>query len=256
MLAFALRADGWYLRSDIIWHKPNPMPESVTDRPTKAHEYLFLMSKSERYYYDQEAILEPVSEATQSRLAQNIQAQIGSTRAHAGDKTNGNMKAVGRKASGTPRNDGSRWNENNGRGFVSRRPKAWDNDMGSNRTLVAGLARKLDGDKIHGNMPGRSDGGAACNKPDQTERNKRTVWTVNTQSFSEADFATFPEELIKPCILAGCPAGGTVLDPFGGSGATALVARANGCKAILIELNPEYIEIAKRRLAQEHLEFV
>jgi DNA modification methylase len=86
-------------------------------------------------------------------------------------------------------------------------------------------------------------------------RNKRSVWTVATQPFPEAHFATFPEELIKPCILAGCPAGGTVLDPFGGSGTTALVARANGCKAILIELNPEYIEIAKRRLAQEHLEF-
>lgn len=86
-------------------------------------------------------------------------------------------------------------------------------------------------------------------------RNKRDVWTVSPQPFAEAHFATFPEELIKPCILAGCPAGGTVLDPFGGSGTTGLVARANGCKAILIELNPDYIKIAERRLAQEHLEF-
>jgi DNA modification methylase len=228
MLAFALRADGWWLRRDIIWHKPNPMPESVTDRCTTAHEYLFHLSKKERYFYNQDAVLEPVSANTHARLAQNIEKQIGSERANGGQKTNGNMKAVG------------------------RRPKAWDNDMGSNRTLIGGYGRKLaePGSGIRSN---ESFSNAVCCQV--TDRNKRSVWTVNTQSFSEAHFATFPEELIRPCILAGCPAGGTVLDPFFGSGTTGLVARANGCKCIGIELNPEYIRIAERRLAQEHLEF-
>lgn len=204
MLAFALRADGWYLRSDIIWSKPNPMPESVTDRPTKAHEYIFLLSKSERYFYDASAIAEAVSPASLKRWDQEIDSQIGSDRVPG--KTNGNMRAVG-------------------------------------------------GPRVHGNIAGRSDGGAACNKPDQFTRNKRTVWEVATQPFPEAHFATFPEELIKPCILAGCPAGGTVLDPFIGSGTTGLVARENHCRAIGIELNAEYIEIAKRRLAQDVLQF-
>ena len=206
MLAFALRADGWYLRSDIIWSKPNPMPESVTDRPTKAHEYIFLLSKREKYYYDQEAILESVSENTHMRLSQNLAAQIGSYRANGGWKTNGPMKAVGRKAAAGVG------------GFVKH-----------NASFDASVCLPV------------------------SERNKRTVWTVPTQSFSEAHFATFPEELIRPCILAGCPAGGTVLDPFMGSGTTGVVAQMNGCKAIGIELNGEYIEIAKRRLAQHIL---
>ena len=228
MLAFALRSDGWYLRCDIIWHKPNPMPESVTDRPTRAHEYLFLLSKSHRYYYHQEAIAEPVSQATHARLSQNVQAQIGSARANGGAKTNGNMKAVG------------------------HRPKAWDNDMGSNQTLVAGHPRKL-AESGSGAKNNSSFDAAMAIMPEK--RNKRSVWTINTQSFFDGHFATFPEDLIKPCILAGCPAGGTVLDPFFGSGTTGLVARANDCRCIGIELNPGYIEIARRRLAQDVLEF-
>ena len=204
MLAFALRADGWYLRCDIIWSKPNPMPESVTDRPTKSHEYIFLLSKSEKYFYNQDAILEPVSPNTHARLSQNLAAQIGSHRANGGGKTNGPMKAVSRKAR-----------------------------FGGNEKQNASYDQ------------------AVCLPV--TERNKRSVWTVNTQSFSEAHFATFPEELIKPCILAGCPEGGIVLDPFLGSGTTALVARHNQCHAIGIELSEDYIEIAKRRLAQQVL---
>jgi DNA modification methylase len=174
-VAFALQADGWYLRQDIIWHKPNPMPESVQDRCTKAHEYIFLLSKSPKYYYDNEAIKEDSAESSKDRLNQDIKNQKGSSRVPG--KTNGIMNAVG-------------------------------------------------GEK----------------------RNKRSVWVVATQSYSEAHFATYPPELIKPCILAGCPEGGTVLDPFGGSGTTAQVASNLNRNAILCELNPEYVEISKGRL--------
>ena len=174
-VAFALQADGWYLRQDIIWHKPNPMPESVTDRCTKAHEYIFLLSKSAKYYYDYEAIKEDSTESSKDRLKQNIKNQKGSSRVPG--KTNGAMNAVGSE-----------------------------------------------------------------------KRNKRSVWSVVTQPYSEAHFATYPPELIKPCILAGCPEGGTVLDPFGGSGTTAQVASNLNRNAILCELNPEYVEIAKGRL--------
>jgi DNA modification methylase len=175
-VAFALQSDGWYLRQDIIWHKPNPMPESVTDRCTKAHEYIFLLSKSARYFYDAEAIKEPSASSSIARLSQpNLESQVGSARVPG--KTNGNMKAVG------------------------------------------------------GEM-----------------RNPRSVWTVNTQPYKGAHFATFPLNLIRPCILAGCPAGGTVLDPFGGSGTTGQVAMEEGRKSILCELNPEYVQLMNQRL--------
>jgi DNA modification methylase len=199
-VALALQADGWWLRSDIIWHKPNPMPESVTDRPTSAHEHVFLLAKSERYYFDQEAVLEPVSPNTHARLSQDVQNQIGSARAHAGGKTNGNMKAVGRKMA----EPGS--------------------GVKNNSSMDAALAI----------MP--------------SARNIRNVWTVATQPFSEAHFATFPPALIEPCIKAGCPEGGTVLDPFGGAGTTGLVADRLKRNAILIELNPEYAAMAERRI--------
>ena len=197
-VAFALQEAGWYLRSDIIWHKPNPMPESVTDRPTKAHEYLFLLTKSERYFYDQEAILDPVSDNTHARLSQNVQAQIGSARANGGGKANGNMKAVGRKF------DPSAGNKNN-------------------PSFDAAMAIMPD------------------------KRNKRSVWTVPTQSYSGAHFATFPPDLIKPCILAGSRPGDVVLDPFGGSGTTGQVAIELGRRPILIELNPEYAKLIEKR---------
>ena len=180
-VALALRADGWYLRQDIIWHKPNPMPESVTDRCTKAHEYIFLLSKSPQYYFDHEAIKEPVANSSISRLSQNnLPNQLGSDRVPF--KTNGTMKAVG-----------------------------------------------------------------------NTEiRNKRSVWTITTKPFKGAHFATFPPDLIEPCILAGCPEGGTVLDPFGGAGTTGLVASRHGRNAILCELNPEYAELAKNRISDDN----
>lgn len=176
-VAFALQADGWYLRQDIIWHKPNPMPESVRDRCTKAHEYVFLLSKGPRYYFDGDAIKEPVAESSAARLAQpTLAQQAGSARVPG--KTNGNMKAVG-----------------NGE-----------------------------------------------------TRNRRSVWTVTTKPFKGAHFATFPPDLIEPCILAGCPVGGTVLDPFGGSGTTAGVALKHGRNAILCELNPKYAALAPERV--------
>lgn len=209
-VAFALQADGWYLRQDIIWAKPNPMPESVTDRCTKAHEYLFLLSKGPRYYFDHEAIKEPVAASTVARLSQNVEAQAGSDRVPG--KTNGPMKAVRSKAN----------------------------------------SFKREGSKREQAIPGQSVG---THRPDRAEseydldtRNKRSVWTVATRPFKGAHFATFPPALIEPCILAGCPEGGMVLDPFGGAGTTGLVATQSGRDAVLCELNPEYAAMARERI--------
>jgi DNA modification methylase len=167
-VAFALQSDGWYLRQDIIWHKPNPMPESVTDRCTKSHEYIFLLSKEPNYYFDSEAIKEPANFAGKGR---GISKNIG--------------------------------------------------------------------------LDGITDFGG---KKKYDERNKRSVWTVNTRSYKEAHFATFPTELITPCVIAGCPKSGIILDPFGGSGTTGQVAIENGRNAILLELNPEYVKLAEQRI--------
>lgn len=206
-VAFALQADGWYLRSDIIWSKPNPMPESVTDRPTKAHEYVFLLTKSARYCYDAEAITEPVSPNTNARVSQNLAAQIGSHRANGGSKTNGPMKAVVRGKTVEP-----------GQGI-------------KNNTSMAGAL----------SMP-------------VLRRNARTVWEIPTQPYSGAHFATFPRELPKRCIRAGCPVDGVVLDPFAGSGTTLAVARDLGRKSIGIELNSEYVRLIEKRCGQLALE--
>jgi DNA modification methylase len=170
MVAFALQADGWYLRSDIIWHKPNPMPESVTDRPTKAHEYVFLLTKRERYFYDAKAIQET------SIVSAGRTMRFGSP-----------------KQEGTLRKD-------------------------------IGRARTDDG-----------------------TRNARTVWTIATQPYSGAHFATFPAALVERCVLAGSKPGDRVLDPFGGSGTTARVALSLGRKAVSTELNPAYLALAKER---------
>jgi len=177
MLAFALRADGWYLRSDIIWAKPNPMPESVRDRCTKSHEYLFLLSKSARYWYDADAIREASIHA-------------GRVIDYDGNQKNNTVDPV------------------------------------LQRTRINTTTTVLD------------------------TRNKRDVWTIATEPYPEAHFAVFPEKLVEPCILAGCPEGGTVLDPFAGSGTTLAVAKRLCRRAIGIELNPEYIELAKHRVSQ------
>lgn len=250
MLAFALRADGWYLRQDIIWHKPNPMPESVYDRCTKAHEYIFLLSKSSKYYYDYEAIMEPVSPGTHARLSQNIEAQVGSARANDGKRPNGNMKAVGnnhQKNYKQPTN----WDTEPGHhgSFVrdpGRNPRPADN-KGGNQGTEKGIpyTRKLE-QPGSGTKSNTSFDEAMAVMPEN--RNKRSVWTVVTQGFKEAHFATFPERLIQPCILAGAPVDGIVLDPFMGSGTTALVSRKLNRNYVGFELNPEYITIAEKRL--------
>lgn len=227
-VAFALQADGWYLRQDIIWSKPNPMPESVTDRCTKSHEYIFLLSKSAKYYYDAAAIAEPVTQSSIDRLSQpNLEQQAGSNRVPG--KTNGPMKAVG---AGRKSWKGSAFHD------------------GKNAENHPNVGRNRESPFIHGNRPGRDDEGRACNNPEQETRNKRSVWTVTTQPYKEAHFATFPPALIRPCILAGCPVGGTVLDPFGGSGTTGEVAEMEGRNSILIELNPKYVKLAEKRTAQ------
>ena len=172
-VAFALQADGWYLRQDIIWHKPNPMPESVRDRCTKAHEYVFLLSKGPRYYFDSEVIKEPGVIPAGTKGAKGSAARAAQS------------------------------------GVNSRPPEY----------------------KVYDGM-----------------RNRRSVWTVTTKPFKGAHFATFPPDLIEPCILAGCPPGGTVLDPFGGSGTTAGVALKHGRNAILCELNPDYAALVKARV--------
>jgi DNA modification methylase len=180
-VVFALQADGWWLRSDIIWHKPNPMPESVTDRPTKAHEYMFLLSKSADYYYDADAIRE-----SHVRL----------------------------------------WDESNA------------GSMSSGRFDLA-----------HGEKRPRAERGYPL--PNPLGRNKRSVWTIPTQPYKGAHFATFPEKLVEPCILAGSKKGDMVLDPFAGSGTTLAVAQRLGRRAIGIELNPNYVKLIQERCAQK-----
>ena len=211
MLAFALRADGWYLRQDIIWSKPNPMPESVRDRCTKAHEYIFMLSKGPRYHYDADAIKNPPSEALLQQVRDGYARQ--DTKPF---QIGGAQSASGTKA-----------------------------------RIIAGARARVDKQRGHGRRhDGFNDRWDAMSREEQMAlgSNKRSVWEVATQPFSEAHFAIYPPALIEPCILAGCPKGGTVLDPFGGAGTTGLVADRLGRDAILIELNPEYAEIAERRL--------
>lgn len=218
-VAFALQADGWYLRQDIIWSKPNPMPESIRDRCTKAHEYLFLLSKSPRYYYDIDAIKEPVAASSIARLSQNVDGQAGSDRVPG--KTNGAMKAVGRRAAGNKTHKQTAAYE------------AGDERLRTKAGLVSFAERERA--KVEaGDLIGT--------------RNKRSVWTVPTMPFREAHFATFPERLIEPCILAGSRTGDTVLDPFMGAGTTAVVSERLGRQWVGCELNPEYAAIAQRRL--------
>lgn len=290
-LAIALQDWGWWVRSEIIWHKPNPMPESVTDRPAGSHEKIFLLSRSPKYFYDADAVREPPTDSTNQRLSQDVENQKGSTRAHAGGKTNGNMKAVSKK--------GTFKRENSKRSVAHH-----GQSMGTHRD------DREDIDYCTGS------------------RNLRNIWTVATKPFSEAHFATFPPDLIVPCIKAGtseagvCPECGapwkrqtekglaptskaaktfvvderdenadkndqganrqkyghklgyistvktlgfeqqckcvtrdpipaTVLDLFGGAGTTGLVADRLGRDAILIELNPEYSEIARKRIGDD-----
>jgi DNA modification methylase len=243
-VAFALQADGWWLRSDIIWAKPNPMPESVTDRPTKAHEYLFLLTKSDRYYYDQDAIKEPCKDSSVSRLGQDIEGQLGSDRVPG--KTNGRMKAVkfgGNKLCPDTRlQSGKEWVPKpcgkNSRMFQDRYP-SHSSDR-KHRTFDPTIGGSGNG------LLGHS-GNSKADGTTYLMANKKTVWTVPTVGYKEAHFATFPPDLILPCILAGTKCGDTVLDPFAGSGTTGEVALKRGRKAVLIELNPNYVQMIEKR---------
>ncbi len=218
-VAFALQDAGWYLRQDIIWHKPNPMPESVTDRCTKAHEYLFLLSKSERYYWNAQAMREQAAQSSLARWAQNVEDQTGSDRVPG--KTNGNMKAVG-----GPRGKGG-------------------------KNAFRGQGHQRDGENGHANRDGRDMKEVGAGET----RNRRSVWTIPTVPYSGAHFATFPPALIEPCILAGSRAGDTVLDPFFGSGTTGEVAGNLGRNWIGCEINEQYGPLQKERTLQHGLVF-
>ena len=190
-VAIALSENGWYLRSEIIWHKPNPMPESVKDRPTSAHEKIYLFAKNKKYYYDADAIRVPQKQDSIARAGRDV------------------------------------WKNNK-------------IDTGNYSIPDVDSAKKLN-QKVRDTV---AEGKIPM-------ANKRNVWTVTTKPFRGAHFAVFPPDLIEPCIKAGCPKGGTVLDPFGGSGTTGLVANNLGRNAILIELNEEYVKIAKKRLGED-----
>ncbi len=225
MLAFALRADGWYLRQDIIWSKPNPMPESVRDRCTKAHEYLFLLSKRPRYYYDADAIKEP--------------AIVGRTPSGVGFGHGFDAKPKPRVTAVPAGLDASVGEGSHGNFHKNGSAR------GSKRNSFARATKYSAG--AHGQTSQHR-----LDRPDidySQTRNKRSVWSIATRPFGEAHFATFPPDLVEPCILAGSPARGVVLDPFGGAGTTGLVADRLGRDAVLIELNPEYADIARRRIA-------
>ena len=212
MLAFALRNDGWYLRQDIIWHKPNPMPESVTDRCTKAHEYIFLLSKQPRYYFDNVAIQEEANPEYLSRY--NYIFNAGKVQEHF-------------------------------------RPNGATNTMGMKTPPTKHKNLQENGQRNHTMHERRADG-----LPDDVYlvKNKRDVWSIVAKPFKGAHFATFPEALVEPCILAGSRKGDTVLDPFNGAATTGVVCLKNDREYIGIELNPQYVEISEKRLYATEME--
>ncbi|WP_017760679.1 DNA-methyltransferase [Pseudacidovorax intermedius] len=245
-LAFALQDAGWWLRQDIIWHKPNPMPESTRDRCTKAHEYIFLMSKSERYYFDQAAIRTPLSAETK---AQSFETMAFKARDrykmpdgwNTGPGGHGSFHHEGREKGAPARGNGVGW------GYAESEPKP--RTTGSKRNSFARESKNTAGE--HGQKP--------QHRPDRDKvhyansANKRSVWTVATEAYPGSHFATFPRALIEPCILAGAPAGGIVLDPFFGSGTTGQVAQQLGRQFIGIDLNRANEPLQADRLRQPSL---
>lgn len=217
MLAFALRADGWYLRQDVIWHKPNPMPESVRDRCTKAHEYIFLFSKSPKYYFDGDSIKEPSTEANrpQRKRALELAKSAGLTQKHFDA-----VRACGATDAGK--------NQVTQQGFKKNSARV-QKLADEAKSVLKGYYREFT----------FSD-----------TKNRRSVWTIATKPYKGAHFATFPTTLVEPCVLAGSAAGDFVLDPFNGSGTTGQVALEQGRKYVGLELNPEYVELTKKRLKQ------
>ena len=212
LFAFEARRRGWYLRSDIIWAKPNPMPESVTDRPTKSHEYLFLLTKSERYYYDAQAIAEPVSVAMLDQIDQGY----------------------------------------DGLGLKDYQGAGVQNPSSVKARIIANARRKQDlaGNRTRAVFNDRYDF-----KAERLTRNARTVWTIPTMPYAGAHFATMPEALVEPCILAGSRPGDLVFDPFIGSGTVGMVAERFDRRWVGTDLNPAYHELAKERTSQRGLRF-
>jgi DNA modification methylase len=215
-IALALQKDGWYLRQDIVWQKPNPLPESTTDRCTRAHEYLFMLSRSPRYYYDAEAIAEPVPtqpvriSATNGDTERSLPNYARSKPLH-GDgfiNTFASEPPEQKYASNSPRTD--RWGRELPTVEQAKNGSAWEG----------------------------------------WTRNKRSVWTIPAYSFPGSHFATFPPALVRPAILAGCPQGGVVLDPFAGSGTVAAEASLLDRDSVVIEISPDYIDMITGRLAQ------
>lgn len=250
-VAFALQADGWYLRMDNIWNKPNCMPESTRDRPTKAHEYMFLLAKSERYYYDGDAIKEPMAASSIIRLAQDIDGQAGSIRGNGGAKTNGTMKAVRAKGNSKTFRGGGKYTS--GQSFdnsemVERQSSGnAPNDSGSrNKRSVWAIDDPIEIWRwLHSQI---GDTAYELFIQYMAEREGTdSIWSIATAQFAEAHFATFPKKLPETGILAGSPVGGNVLDPFGGSGTTLEVALEHGRECTIIEIGTQYIDIAERR---------
>ncbi|QVN18957.1 DNA-methyltransferase [Burkholderia pyrrocinia] len=228
-LAFALQDAGWFLRQDIIWHKPNPMPESVRDRCTKAHEYLFLLSKSERYYFDADAIKEPASYGP-------TPSGVGFGHGFDADaRERGRVRVPG--------------NVNPAKGQAAY-------EAGDNRHRTkAGLqtySQKVRESVARGDFDGKTNAipGREAFRAITEMRNKRSVWTIATQSYSGAHFATFPEALVEPCVLAGSRPGDVVFDPFFGSGTTGQAAQRLGRRFLGCELNPDYELLQRDRLRQ------
>lgn len=259
-IALALQEAGWYLRADIIWNKGNAMPESCADRPSKCHEYMFLLAKSRKYYYNGDAIREDCSPNTHLRVSQDVANQIGSERAHGCGKKNGNMKAVVKKPAGwdTTTGDGAHGSIHKEGRAPGVNPKAmldhvYTTGVGWNKGDP--LKPKRAQTRTHSRSRQNESFSAATAGPVLT-RNKRTVWDINTEAFKGRHFATFPRKLVEPCILAGCPPGGLVFDPFFGTGTTGVVAMLNGRNFIATELNPKYIRMAENRLGLlRHFEF-
>lgn len=244
-VAFALQADGWYLRSDIIWSKPNPMPESVTDRPTKAHEYLFLLSKSRQYYYDAAAIREPYAPSTLREFKEGYQGQA--TKDYAGTGAQNASDVKRRIVHGKNEQTGDRRKEGfNERWDAAERAAKW-----ADPSEYGGKHAKADPQSASRRMLKSSKAAREAGGPHDNPfggANKRSVWTVPTRPYPDAHFATFPEALIEPCILAGSKPGDLVLDPFTGSGTTGAVAIRHQRSFVGIELNAAYVEMARARI--------
>lgn len=239
-LAFALQDDGWILRSDIIWHKPNPMPESCKDRPTRAHEYLFLFSKRAKYFYDYEAVREPAA-ALSEHDAEGDRPRLQSARALSFARAVNEPERPGQTHSQHRVDRGQR----EGSGGIPAIGK------GNAKTFRGGGA--YTGGNSFDNASGK-ERDSHGNTPNLTYiRNKRTVWSVPTFPCPDAHFATFPPKLVEPCIRAGSRQGDTVLDPFIGSGTTGMVARSLGRKWIGVELNPAYCALALKRIGANRL---